>query len=46
MLYRIRGALLEHKNKCVFDIFADIDEVLESFFDGEMDEITVKLING
>ena len=67
-LYKICGALLEHKGANIVEIFGDIDtlklrssmtlfsltsedytifdEVLDTFFEAQMDEVTVKLIIG
>ena len=66
-LYKICGALLEHKDANIVEIFGDIDtlklrssmtlfsltseeytifdEVLDTFFEGQMDEATLKLLS-
>ena len=65
-LYKIGGALLEHKGANIVEIFGDLDtlklrssmtlfsltseeytifdEVLDTFFEGQMDEATLKLL--
>ena len=67
-LYKICGALLEHKGANIVEIFGDIDtlklrssmtlfsltsedytifdEILDAFFEGQMDEATLKLLLG